>query len=304
MSIRRFFIFSVVFTIITASTLSAQFFGGGGGRPGSNNIFGVAGSASPGREITVGGRLTPYRKVEHSASVEGYVDSLPVKLGDRVSVGSPLVRISRNVVGETYLPVVVESRIDGIVSDIKVYRNELVTSGTSAVTILDDRFYLLKASLSDRDALAVRRLGALAVQGKTPEGDSFPGTIEELSTEPDYTTGLFTLTIAFPRNRNLYLGAVLFVDLPVEKPAGIIIDATAVFTDGGASFVWIINKDSQLEKKAVTPGALSDTGIAIDKGIASGDRYLRKPGGQEKEGMSIRDLVQANMAGSGSTGGN
>ena len=97
---------------------------------------------------------------------------------------------------------------------------------------------------------------------------------------------------------------MLFVDLPVEKPAGITIDASAVFTDGEATYVWIINRDSQLEKRAVMPGALSDTGIAIDKGIASGDRYLRKPGGQEKEGMSIRDLVQANMAGGGSSGGN
>lgn len=297
----RFSVFFFLILLSGVSSLSAQFFGGGS-RNGSNNIIGVAGSASPGRVITVGGRLTPYRKVEHTATVDGYVDAILVKQGDRVKVGTPLIRISRDVVGETYLPVVVESRIDGIVSDIQVYQNQLVTGGTAAVTILDDRYYVLDASLSDRDAFAVRKLEGLTVQGKTPEGEAFPGIIESLSTEPDYTTGLFTLTMDFPRTKDLFLGAVLFVDLPVEKPSGITVDKTAVLSQDGSSFIWIINQKSELEKRVVTTGPEKDDSITVIKGIESGERYLRKPAGKEKEGMSLREFIQASMAAGGASG--
>ncbi len=249
------------------------------------------------RVITVGGRLTPFRKIDHSFTVNGYVDTLLVKAGDRVRSGSPLVKITREVIGETYRPVILESRIDGIVSEINVYEKEEVSGGQSAVTVLDDSLYLLMVSLSDRDAQAVRNLGRISVKGVSPEGAEFSGKIRDITTEPDYTTGLFTLTMEFPRNRDLYLGSVLFVDLPVQKAAGISIDLSALVREGDSDFIWVLNKENTLEKRPIVPGEEQDDKIAVTEGMTAGERYVRKPGGLEKAGMTIRELVQANMAG-------
>ncbi|MBB6481001.1 efflux RND transporter periplasmic adaptor subunit [Spirochaeta isovalerica] len=295
-------LFNLFFLLIIISPVTAQF--GGPGRNNSNGIIAVAGAAGTDRVITVGGRLTPLRKITHSISVEGYVDAILVKQGDRVSPGSPLARISRDVIGESYRPVILESRISGIVSQIHIYENESVRSGAEAVTVLDDRSYLLKVSLSDRDAPAVRRLGALPVQGMTPEGQSFRGRIESLSTEPDYNTGLFTLTISFPRSSDLYLGTVLFVDLPVEKASGIAIESSAVIREEGKAYVWIIDDQGLIRKQAVVAGDISEENIEIKEGIAEGTRYIRTPSGEEKPDMSIRELIQATMSGNAAPGGN
>lgn len=282
--------------LFSISSVFAQF-GGQSGNSQANGLVGVAGAAKPARVITVGGRLTPYRKIVHSFSVDGYVDALLVKTGDRVLAGSSLMRITRDVIGETYRPVILESRIDGVVSKIHVYEKEEVSQGQAAVIVIDDSSYLLKVSLSDRDALVVRDMGLISVQGTSPEGVVFSGKIQEITTEPDYTTGLFTLTVLFPRNRGLYLGSVLFVDLPVQKASGIAIDRSALIREGKTVSIWVLNEEKQLEKRSIVTGDFQDDKITVSQGIASGERFIRKPGGLEKEGMTIRELVQANMAG-------
>ena len=75
---------------------------------------------------------------------------------------------------------------------------------------------------------AVRRLGNIPVTGITPEGESFQGRIKQLSLEPDYSTGLFTLTMEFSGGQGLFLGMIIFVDLPVSKPEGIKVETSAV----------------------------------------------------------------------------
>ena len=201
---------------------------------------------------------------------------------------------------KTYKPVILESRIDGIVSEVHVYESQQVSSGTQGVTVLDDRFFLLEASLSDRDARAVRNMAGFAVKGVSPEGDEFSGKIRDITTEPDYKTGLFTLTMQFSPQAGLYLGTVLFVDLPVEKPSGISIEKTALIPDQPKPTVWVFSSQGLLEMRQVTPGQEKEENIEISRGISEGEQYVRKPDGKEVEGMSVRELIQVRMAGNGS----
>ncbi len=294
-SLSAFISFLLFFCVLP---LSAQF---GGSRGGSGPIA-TAGSGGSGRGITVGGRITPYRKISHTFSVDGYVDALLVSPGDRIKAGDPLIRLTRDVVGETYKPVILESRIDGIVSEVHVYESQQVSSGTPGVTVLDDRFFLLEASLSDRDARAVRSMMGFPVTGVSPEGDGFSGKIRDITTEPDYSTGLFTLTMQFPPRAGLYLGTVLFVDLPVEKASGITIERTALIPEQPEPAVWVFNSQGLLEMRQVTAGPEKEDKIEISLGISEGEQYVRLPDGREAEGMSVRELIQSRMAGNGSQG--
>ena len=282
--------------LLSSFPLAAQFGGGmGPGRTTSaGGIFAVAGPAKPGRIVTVGGRLVPESKISHGIPVAGFLDTILVKIGDRVTEGQPLLTVTRNAVGETFRPVVLESRLNGVVSEILVYRSQEVNTGSPAVIILDDSRYLLKASLSDRDAQAIRNLGAIPVNGVTPDGTAFTGKIRQLSQEPDYSTGLFTLTMEFPKRTGMFLGMVLFVDLPAQKAEGISVEKTAILRDGGKPYLWIISDENQLKQTAVVTGEEKDTMIIIDRGISPGDRYITRLSGNEKEGMGLRDLIQAN----------
>ena len=134
---------------------------GPGAAPGSTGIFAVASPAAAGRIVTVGGRIVPVRKIVHNTNVPGYVDEIMVKVGDRVQRDQPLISLRRDAVGETFQPLLLQSRLRGVVSEIHVYKTEEMKSGAPAVTILDDSSYLLKTSLSDRDFRGVR--GSLLV---------------------------------------------------------------------------------------------------------------------------------------------
>ena len=201
------------------------------------------------------------------------------------------------------LPLVVESRLRGIVSEILLYEEEEVNAGTQAVTIIDDRSYILKTSLSDRDAPDIRKLGASAVTGITPEGESHKGRIRQISLEPDYSTGLFTLTMEFPRSDELFLGMILFVDLQASEPSGIMVESSALLSVEGKKFLWIVNEDNQILRRFVDAGKIVDEKVTINGGLAAGERYVREPDGNEVEGMGLRELIMKNMEGSSVSGG-
>lgn len=290
------------FLITLSFPLAAQF--GGGGRGGDGGFFAVANPAKAGRVVTVGGRLVPVRKIDHAISVSGFVDALLVRVGERVEEGQPLIRITRDVVGETFRPVTLPSRLKGIVSEIHVYETEEVSPGTPAVTILDDRSYLLKTTLSDRDAPAIRALGAVPVRGTTPEGVPFSGRILAIAQEPDYSTGLFTLTMEFPKRVGLFLGMVLFVDLPAQASEGMTVEETALFREEGKTYLWVLTEDDGLSLRGITAGETIEAKVVVVEGLSPGERYVRRLTGNEKEGMGPRDLIQANLNGGPSPGKN
>jgi multidrug efflux pump subunit AcrA (membrane-fusion protein) len=137
----------------------------------------------------------------------------------------------------------------------------------------------------------VRRLGSIPVEGKTPEGDIFKGKILQVSAEPDYDTGLFTIDMEFPRIGNLNSGKVLFVDLPASEPKGIMVEEASIFLEESTFFLWVVNDKNLISKREITPGEKIESQVIIDGGVVAGDRYLREVTGKEKEGMSIPDLM-------------
>ncbi len=255
----------------------------------------MASPAQPGRVITVGGRLQPRNKIVHTVPVAGYVDEILVQVGDRVTEGQALARFTRGVVGETFRPALLESRLAGVVSAVQIYDKQEVGAGNPGVTILDDRSFLLEAALSDRDAQDLRSKDGAAVTGITPEGQSYPGKILRLSLEPDYTTGLFTLTMEFPRVSGLSLGMVLFIDLPIQKAQGILVETPALVLSGDQPFIWLLDDENTLIRQPLVTGEPQGESTLILQGLSAGDRYIRQPSGREEEGMSLRDLIQANL---------
>jgi multidrug efflux pump subunit AcrA (membrane-fusion protein) len=282
---------------------------GGGGGPGAppgggTGIFAVASPAAAGRTVTVGSRLVPVRKIVHNTSVPGYVDNVMVKVGDRVQRDQPLISLRRDAVGETFQPLLLQSRLKGVVSEIHVYETEEMKSGAPAVTILDDSSYLLKTSLSDRDAAAIKKLGNIPVIGRTPEGESCRGKIVSISQEPDYSTGLFTLTMEFPWSEGLFPGMVLFVDLAAKAAAGISVEKTALAEKEGKFWMWTLNAENLLTLREVVPGKKDGPMVEIKTGLSAGDRYISRLSGNEREGMSPRDLIQLNMDNTSEAGTN
>ncbi|MBI9102605.1 MAG: HlyD family efflux transporter periplasmic adaptor subunit [Spirochaetales bacterium] len=288
--------------LIISLPVTAQSGWGGRGGGANGGLFTEASPASAGRLITVGGRLLPLRKIEHNFSIGGYIDKVLVKVGDRVASGQALIQIKRDSVGETYLPVILESRLRGVVSEVHVYETEQVSAGNLAVTIIDNSAYKLLTSISDRDAQAVRKLGTIPVAGLTPDGETFSGRITGVSQEPDYSTGLFSITMEFRRQEGLYPGMVVFVDLPVEKAQGITIEKASILEDEAGIYIWILTDENTLARRGLSLGAEVEEKVTVEEGLQAGERYLTKISGSEVEGLELRALIRQTLGGAQDSG--
>jgi multidrug efflux pump subunit AcrA (membrane-fusion protein) len=284
----RWWISFAVF-LIAAAGLWAQF-GGFGGRGGQDQTI-AAEAVGPVENTervfttTVGGRLQPARTVAHSSSVGGIVADVRVTVGQQVEAGDVLYTIKRNDTTGSFAPVVVSARIAGVVAAAAVRPSMEIRGGEPGVTIIETHEYLMTGLISDKDAFAIQ-VGQ-SVVGRTAGGSAVRGTLIARSPEPDYQTGLFTLTFRFTDVPAVFPGQFVTVDLPVETVQGIFIAQNLLFRRYGRYYVWIVAEDNTLTTREVKAGRTHGNEIQITAGLQSGDRILLRRRGNEREGMPV-----------------
>lgn len=268
----------------------------GSGRP-AGSLVAVAKVESRTTSIGVAGRLEPARRIVHTIGITGFVETVHVRLGDRVQEGQPLVTLTRDAPGESYRPVLIFSRISGRVSEISVAVGAEARSGAAAVTVIDDSEYRLSAALSDKDAFRVASMEKGSLTAHAADGTVLSGRLSSVSAEPDYTTGLFTATIRFDTQVGARIGMVLFMDLPVESIRGIFISQSLIVRRFGRSVIWIVDADDRLKQVPVTTGKPFGNDVFIATGLEPGSRYISTMTGFEKDGLSLQEYSDAQRKG-------
>lgn len=238
---------------------------------------------------TVGGRLEPKLRIVHKTVQSGLVDEIFVSQGDLVVQDQPLFSVVQNDPGNRYLPVVVESRLDGIVSELLIGEFDEVIQATAAVVVLDINELTLEAVASDLDAFSIQT--GVQITGSSPDGQVFDGVLTHVSAEPDYQTGLFTLTFTFPSRTGARVGMPLFIELPVEEVRGIFVEPDAVVRRYGKSRIWIISDEKTLSSREVETGQIVGNRLLIRSGLVAGESYLNKPTGKERDEMPLSELL-------------
>lgn len=103
------------------------------------------------------------------------------------------------------------------------------------------------------------------------------GEVKYISNQIDTSTGTIELKASFP-NQDEALFANQFVNLRLQTDTlknATVIPAQALQLSSDGSFVFIINKDNSVTRKAVTTGpALGEDRQAILQGVAAGDRLV------------------------------
>lgn len=250
------------------------------------------------RSIGVAGRLEPARRIAHTISIAGFVDTIHVRVRDRVAQGQALVTISRDAPGEVFRPLVLASRIAGRVSEIHLAEGAELRSGAVAVTIMDDSEYRLVAALSDKDAFRVAAMGSAALTARSADGVSLRGNLVGVAAEPDYGTGLFNATLRFPAQTGARIGMVLFMDLPVESVQGQFVKQELIVRRFGRSIMWTIDENDKLKQVQVGIGKTYGEDILVTTGLPPGTRYLNRLNNGEREGLDLQEYLGAMRRGS------
>ena len=236
----------------------------------------------------VAGRLRPRARITHDVPVAGIVRGVTVEPGDPVDVGSPLFSVERNEVGQTFRPAVVVSRIDGVVSQVFVEVEEEVQAGDSGVLVVGSDGYILEAEISDKDASNVS-VGQTVI-ARTRDGLELAGTLAQRSQEPDYETGLFSLTFRFPEAPSARVGAFVIIELPTESVQGIFVPRDAIDRRYGRYYLWVVDEaEGVFRRQEVSLGETIGESVLIQSGIEAGTRYLPRLTGREREGAPAPD---------------
>ena len=233
--------------------------------------------------VEVGGRLEPRRRISHRVPVAGIVQEVAVSAGERVREGDVLYTIERNEVGQTFRPIPVTSRVSGVASDISLGPAEQVASGDPGVVVVDASGFRLEAKVSDKDAGGVR-IGEV-VTARTSDDEELTGRLTSRSEEPDYETGLFSVSFEFPNAPGVGIGTFLLVSLPTERIDGIFVPRASVDRRYGRYFVWTIDEAEEvLVRTEVRLGRVWGDEVQVVSGLERGTRYLLRPRGEEREG--------------------
>ena len=123
--------------------------------------------------------------------------------------------------------------------------------------------------------------------GQIAGGRTLNGVLASRSPEPDYGTGLYTLTFLFPNIDPANLGRFVAVELPVDVVRGIFISQSSLVRRYGRYFVWEVGDDSTIKTVSVVNGPMYGDSVLIKEGLTVGDRFVLRPTGREKEGDSI-----------------
>jgi|GEM_PF-772137 len=242
------------------------------------------------RSIQVGGRLEPQTRIVHSMPVAGVIRKVGVSPGDRVSQGQTLFTIERDEVGQTYLPVPVTARVTGVVAEVDVTADEEVSSGETGVIVIGVNGYRLRAQVSDKDVAGVR-VGQ-KVTADLSNSKELRGTLTVRSQEPDYDTGLFSVTFDFPASPDTFVGQFVLVNLPTAQARGIFVPRDAVVRRYGRYFVWTVDEKNSLQRREVQIGESFGDETQITAGLQTGERYLTRPTGREREGTPVPENTQ------------
>jgi multidrug efflux pump subunit AcrA (membrane-fusion protein) len=182
---------------------------------------------------------------------------------------------------------VVSARIAGRVAEVLIEPQDEVAAGASAVTVLGTAGYALEASISDKDAFKVD-IGQEVV-GRTAGGTNLSGVLTSRSQEPDYQTGLFSLTFAFPDSQRTYIGEFVMIELPVDRSRGLFVPRDLVVRRYGSYYLWLVDGEGKLAAREVTLGAAYGELVRIERGLSPGERYLNRLTGREREGAQVAD---------------
>ena len=281
---KQFSLLALTLFLLISGLLFAQTSGPPSGG-GSSSLFKVAEISQRSISISVAGRLEPRSRIVHKASVEGYVGNVFVEEGDFIQEGAHLFRIDRNDIGQSFKPVYVDARISGVVSkiDIQIYSD--ISEGSPGVTIIATDSYMVEAVISDKDAFKIT-VGQ-TVTGHNPEGLSIRGTLTGRSQEPDYNTGLFSLTFQFPEKEGFFIGSFILIQLPTDQRRGIFINRDLLVRRYGSYYLWLVNDENKLTAREIKSGAVFGDDSHITSGLNPGEKYLTRLTGKETEGMEV-----------------
>lgn len=179
----------------------------------------------------------------------------------------------------------------GLVLKRNVEPGQVVSSGSGVLfSIAKGGEIELKAQLGQADlakiapgvSADVTAVGSTVVHG---------GQVWQRSPVIDPQTRLGTARIALPYSPDLPPGGFANAVIRAGTMVAPMLPDSAVLSDAKGSYVYVVDKDNKVRRRAVTTGLITDHGIAIVSGLDGTERVVMRSGAFLNEGDEIKPVT-------------
>jgi len=190
---------------------------------------------------------------------------------------------------------------DGTVADRLVEAHQTVAAGVSIVQFQGAGGLEVLIHVPEREVGELTRKAPTGIEVRfdaLSDNETIPARVKEFATETDRQTQTFPVTLELEGRPSADLlpgmtASVKWLTGRSDQTAGLLVAplASVGSSASGTSYVWRIDeKTMKIESVTVTTGALTDSGIEITSGLATGDRILAAGVDFAIEGQLVRPL--------------
>ncbi len=148
----------------------------------------------------------------------------------------------------------------------------------------------MRGQLAEQD-LAQVKVGDAASVHLTGLPQAFEGRVRLLGAIIDPQTRLGEIRITLKPDPALRPGAFARGTVAVNKALRPVVPQTAVLTDTGGSYVYLVNAQSHAERRAVRVADTSDQGVVISSGLTGSERVVTTAAGFLRDGEEVKAVA-------------
>ena len=185
----------------------------------------------------------------------------------------------------------VRAPFDGVIGERKASPGDTASIGKELLKVIDPNSLRFVGRVSADQAGQVQLGQGVRFRVNGYGYESFEGKVTRIDPSANEATRQLEVLVAFtgparPRVAGLYAEGQIRSGAKAQSVP--MVDESAVQRAGDASFVWRVDA-SAVHKVAVTLGARDARSgqFAVQAGVQTGDRLLRNPGGNLKDGQAI-----------------
>ena len=216
----------------------------------------------------------PEKHAQVTARFEGRVLEILAKLGEKVELSQPLLKLDPRMIGNP--PVTLRSPIQGYVTMQNLTIGQTFSPDTVLMEVADHRQMLARGITYENADIAQIKVGQTARVGVDIfPGETFIGKVQRVDVGIERESRTFEV-FALLENENLKLKpnlqAALFVGLG-EPQEVLAVPARAILGDTGNYFVFVQDKET-FEKRAIVLGLKAGDRVEILEGVFPGEQVV------------------------------
>ena len=166
----------------------------------------------------------------------------------------------------------------GLVLERNVELGQIVSPGSGALFRLAEGGKMeMRAQLAQQD-LANVHVGMPAQVTPIGSDHGIPGSVWQVAPVIDPQSRLGEVRIAIPYDRSIRPGGYAEAKITAGSTTAPLLPQSAVLSDDKGNYVYVINGNNEVERRAIQIGAVSDAGVTIAAGLSGNEAVVLSAG--------------------------